>query len=119
MAFLFPQLETFSKCWIGGIRIMGLLKQRKALVLGNERRNMEPRYYRVWFEQINQDYIDVIAKTPVEAIRKAKYEWLSACAIPHVLDIKEIGPRIEPPGEEVKPEGIGGMWIEPPEEEEG
>lgn len=46
--------------------------------------------WRVWFEQVNQDYLDVVACTKAAAILDAKYEWRLMNRNPKVIDIKEL-----------------------------
>jgi len=43
--------------------------------------------YRVWFEQVNQTYFDVIGETEECAISKARKEWRSDNGNPDVSDI--------------------------------
>ena len=46
--------------------------------------------FRVWFNQVNQDYIDVEARDQAEAEKKATKAWLSDYAIPEISDTKEL-----------------------------
>ena len=54
------------------------------------KKTKKPRTFRVWFNQINQDYIDVEARDHAEAEKKATKVWLSDYAIPEIPDSKEL-----------------------------
>ena len=45
--------------------------------------------YRVWFDQINQTYFDVVGESKECAVSKARKEWMNNYSYPDVSDIME------------------------------
>jgi len=61
------------------------------------KKNVFPmKNWRVWFEQVNQTYFDVRARTEGNAIDKARKEWRSEYGHPDVSDIVEIHDKGKP-----------------------
>jgi len=51
--------------------------------------------YRIWIEQVNQDYFDVSARTEGNAIDKAKAEWRRENRDPQVTAVAELNRNSE------------------------